>query len=174
MTDPKGLGLDRTGVIHAGRRQHQLSDCLYSKGQTQYVSYITRTERSRTRSQTAVQATGDSGGTYKQVTDGEYVYTFATKLPNGYDQTVTHTVGIYGSRILTDFDLGTQYASTTYNFVPNGSKVTVTRDVVKTASPATNATTSSRSTADRAAAWNSASCATPRRPPIPAAVIRWI
>ena len=34
---------------------------------------------------------------------------------------MTHTIGIYGSRDLTEFDLGTNYASTTYNFVPNGS-----------------------------------------------------
>ena len=36
---------------------------------------------------------------------------------------MTHRIGIYGSRNLTDFDLGTQYASTVYDFVPNGSKV---------------------------------------------------
>jgi OmcA/MtrC family decaheme c-type cytochrome len=41
---------------------------------------------------------------------------------------------VYGSRNLTEFDLGTNYASTTYNFVPNGSSVTVVRDVIRTSS----------------------------------------
>jgi OmcA/MtrC family decaheme c-type cytochrome len=35
---------------------------------------------------------------------------------------------------LTEFDLGTNYASTTFNFVPNGSAVAITRDVIKTSS----------------------------------------
>src|SRR6185436_5601476 len=61
-------------------------------------------------------------------------YTFATKAPSGFDTSATHTVGIYGSRDLTEFDLGTNYASTTFNFVPNGSAVGTTRDVIKTAS----------------------------------------
>ena len=81
----------------------------------------------------ALQATGDTGGTYTKVADGEYIYTFGGKLPAGYDQTVTNTVGIYGSRNLTEFDLGTQYDDTVFNFVPNGARVTVTRDVIKTA-----------------------------------------
>jgi len=35
---------------------------------------------------------------------------------------------------LTVFDLGTNYASVTYNFVPNGSKVTHVHDIIETAS----------------------------------------
>lgn len=36
--------------------------------------------------------------------------------------------------IWTSFNLGTNYASATYNFVPNGAKVTKVHDVVRTAS----------------------------------------
>ena len=59
---------------------------------------------------------------------------FHTKAPTGFDATATHTIGIYGSRNLTAFNLGTNYASTTYNFVPNGAKVTHINDQIKTAS----------------------------------------
>jgi OmcA/MtrC family decaheme c-type cytochrome len=48
--------------------------------------------------------------------------------------TATHTIGIYGSRVLTQYNLPTNYASATYNFVPNGAKVTKTRDLIETAS----------------------------------------
>src|SRR5260370_6365513 len=41
-------------------------------------------------------------------------------------------IGAYGSPDLTLFNLGISYASTTFNFVPNGSAVQTTRDVVHT------------------------------------------
>ena len=80
------------------------------------------------------QASSDSGGTYTKLADGQYRYTFATKAPSGFSTTVTHTIGIYGNRNLSEFDLGTDYASTTFNFVPNGSAVTNVHDVIRTAS----------------------------------------
>ena len=80
------------------------------------------------------QAAADSGGTYARLADGQYRYTFATKAPSGFPATVTHTIGIYGNRNLSEFDLGTNYASTTFNFVPNGSPVTTVRDVIRTQS----------------------------------------
>jgi len=45
----------------------------------------------------------------------------------------THTVGAYGSRNLTEFDLGTQYDDDVFNFVPDGAAVKDVRDVVGTA-----------------------------------------
>ena len=56
------------------------------------------------------------------------------QAPAGFDPTVTTTIGVVGSRDLTSFNLGTNYAGNTFNFVPNGSAVTVTRDVIRTAS----------------------------------------
>ena len=80
-----------------------------------------------------MQAGADSGGTFTDNGNGNYTYKFATVVPKTYDPAVTHTVGAYGSRNLTEFDMGTNYADTTFNFVPNGSKVTVVRDVIKSA-----------------------------------------
>jgi len=59
---------------------------------------------------------------------------FHTKAPAGFDATATHTIGIYGSRNLTVFNLGTNYASATFNFVPNGAPVTHVHDIIETAS----------------------------------------
>ncbi len=98
----------------------------------QYVAYTTRTQTSPITGKSAIQAGADSGGVFTQVSDGVYRYTFGARAPSGFDATATHTIGAYGSRDLTLFGLGTSYASTTFNFVPNGSPVTVTRDVVRT------------------------------------------
>ena len=78
-----------------------------------------------------IQAGTDSGGTYEKVSEGVYTYTFATAFPADYDRTVTHTVAMYGSRNLSEFDLGTQYDNVDYSWVPDGRPVTVVRDVVQ-------------------------------------------
>ena len=83
---------------------------------------------------TADQASTDSGGTFTKTADGEYDYTFKTKAPAGFDATATHSVGCQASRSLSEFDLPTNYATDVYNFVPDGSAVTVTRDVVRDSS----------------------------------------
>ncbi len=132
MSDPKSLPLDKDGIYTPGAVSTSFILARIPKGQTQYVAYTTRSQTSPITGVTAVQAGTDSGGTYTKVTDGEYIYTFKTKLPADADKTVTHTVGLYGNRNLTEFDLGTYLADTTYNFVPDGSKVAVTRDVIKT------------------------------------------
>ena len=45
-----------------------------------------------------------------------------SQAPAGFDPTATHRIGIYGSRNLTVWDMGTNYASTTFDFVPAGGK----------------------------------------------------
>jgi OmcA/MtrC family decaheme c-type cytochrome len=133
VTDSKGLGLDRLGVTTPGSLSTSFLISYIPKGQTQFVSYATRTRTSTDGKTSVVQATSDSGGTYQQVADGEYVYTYATKVPASYDPTATHRVGIYGNRNLTEFDMGTNYADTTFTWVPAGGKA-VARDVIRTAS----------------------------------------
>ncbi len=131
LTDPKGQRWIAIGIQTPGTVSTSLILASIPKGATQYVSYTTRRVTSPITNVAATQAGTDSGGTWTNVADGDYVYTFATKLPANYDKTATHSVGAYGSRNLSEFDMGTQYDDDVYNFVPDGSKVTVTRDVVR-------------------------------------------
>ena len=132
ITDPTGVPLDMTGAATPGAVSISLIAATIPKGQEQYVAYTTRVQKSPITNVSATQASTDSGGTFTPVTDGVYQYKFATRAPTGYDATATHTIGAYASRDLTASNLGTDYASTTFSFVPNGAKVTVTRDVVHT------------------------------------------
>ncbi len=133
LTDPKGLGLDRLGVTTPGAVSVSFIVAYIPKGKTQYVAYTTRVQLSPITGNSATQAGSDSGGTWEQTGDGEYTYTFKTKAPSGYDRTATHTIGIYGSRNLSEFELPTNYDDDFFNFVPDGSPVVTVRDVVRTA-----------------------------------------
>ena len=133
IADPNSLPLDQAGVTTPGKVSLSFIAAYIPKGQEQYVAYTTR-QQTGAVSGTVTQAAGESNGTTTAGAAGQYTYTFKTQAPAGFDPTVTHTIGIYGSRDLTEFNLGTNYASATFNFVPNGSAVTVTRDVIRTES----------------------------------------
>ena len=133
VTDPQGLPLDRTGVYTPGAVSTSFIAATINKGDEQYTAYTTRLQTSPITKVSATQAGTDSGGTYQQVGDGEYIYTFHTKAPTTLDRSATHSIGVYSSRNLTEFDLGTSFADNVYTFTPNGSAVKETRDVVKTA-----------------------------------------
>lgn len=134
ITDPLGVPLDRLGINTPGPVSVSFICSYIPKGQTQYVAYTTRIQTSPITNVAATQATGESTGKFTQVADGEYTYVFTTKVPAGADLGVTTTIGAYGSRNLSEFGLPTNFADTTYNFIPNGTKIALTpRDVVKTA-----------------------------------------
>jgi OmcA/MtrC family decaheme c-type cytochrome len=105
-------------------------------GQKQYTSYFTRPETDPKTGTKANQATYDSGGTYTALADGEYVYTLKGKVPAGFDRHATHSVGVWAARDLSEFNLTAvnDYSSTVFSWVPDGTKVTVTRDVIRTQS----------------------------------------
>jgi len=132
VTDPTGLPLDTAGIQTPGAISTSYLVAYIPKGQAQYVSYITRSTAAVTGTATAIQATSDSGGTVASTTVGTYTYTFKTAAPSGFDPTATHRIGLYGSRNLTTWDLGTNYASVTYDFVPAGGTPTP-RDMIRTA-----------------------------------------
>ncbi len=132
LTDLKGLPLDISGVTTPGAVSTRFVIGTIPAGQKQYISYLTRKQTSPS-GVSATQATSDSGGTYAKVGDGEYTYTFKGKAPASFDKHATHSIGMWGARDLSEFDLDTvtNYASDIYDWVPDGSPVTVTRDVVR-------------------------------------------
>ncbi len=138
LTDPRQLPLDQQGIQTPGPITVSFLAAYIPKGQTQFYSYTTRTQASPITNVTAIQAAADSGGTTKQVGDGEYVYTFRTKAVgqnnSPWDPTATHRVGVYGNRNLTEFDLGTNYDDDTLTFVPAGGPLPANRDVIRTQS----------------------------------------
>ena len=168
LTDPMTLPLDIAGITTPGPISTKFVIGTIPAGQTQYVSYLTKTQTAPS-GVTATQATSDSGGTYTQVGDGEYVYTFKYKIPvavssvrsgvrgsamamsvertraveanasaaaASFDRHATHSIGMWANRDLSAFNLTSiiNQDSEVYTWVPDGSPVTVTRDVIRTAS----------------------------------------
>jgi OmcA/MtrC family decaheme c-type cytochrome len=135
LADPKGVPLDSAGIATPGPISVSFVAAYIPTGQEQYYSYTTRVQTSSITHVSAVQAAADSGGTTQTVTTGEYIYTFKTKaVTQGggpFDPTATHRVGIYGSRNLAEFDLGTDYDDAVFDFVPNGGNP-VPRDLIRT------------------------------------------
>jgi OmcA/MtrC family decaheme c-type cytochrome len=134
LTDPRGLPLDRDGVTTPGAVATSFVIATIPSGQTQYTAYTTRIQTSPINGVSATQAAADAGGTYEKTGEGEYQYTFRTRAPSTIDRGSTHSIGVYSSRNLSEFDLGTQFSDNVFNFVPDGSVVKVTRDIVRTAS----------------------------------------
>src|SRR5450759_884241 len=139
ITDPKGMALDRAGIATPGPVSMSLIAAYIPAGQTQYVSYTTTVAKATQPGNTnasQTQAANDSGGTWATNAVGDYTYTFKTKAPTTFDPTVTHSIGVSATRDLSEFITQDEWASVgndVFNFVPNGSPVTVTRSVVTTA-----------------------------------------
>src|SRR5271165_311574 len=133
LTDPSGLPLDAAGVDTPGVVSLAYVASYIPKGQAQYVAYTTSQVTGKALG-TITRPFFELGGKPTSLGSGQYQYTYKAQAPAGFDPTVTTTVAVDGNRDLTSFNLGTNYAGTTYNFVPNGSAVTVTRDVIRTSS----------------------------------------
>ncbi|MGA2184636.1 MAG: OmcA/MtrC family decaheme c-type cytochrome [Bryobacteraceae bacterium] len=133
LTDPKGLPLDAAGVTTPGTISLGYVAAVLPNNQEDYTAYTTR-HNSGTAVPSTDQPGADSGGVTTNPGPGQYQYVFHTKAPAGFDTTATHTIGIYASRVLTDFNLPTNFASAEFNFVPNGAPVTRIHEVIKTAS----------------------------------------
>ncbi len=136
LTDSAGAGLDNAGILTAGPVSLSFVAAYIPSGQTQYTAYTTTSDKATTNSNPPqTQAGTDTGGKFTLVdaASGSYTYTFGTKVPLTYDPTVTHSIGGQASRNLTTYGYATYYANNVFNFVPNGAKVTVLRDVVNEA-----------------------------------------
>jgi OmcA/MtrC family decaheme c-type cytochrome len=100
-----------------------------------WQSYVNRTASGAAGQ--VIQATYDRDGTLVDHGDGTYTYTFATDVTNvttpipvPYDPTTTTRVAIQFSGSLNGSPLPA--ANPTLDFVPNGSQVTTTNDIVTT------------------------------------------
>ncbi len=124
ITDDQGQPIDRAGIQTPGAVSLSYILSWYDAERRDYVAYTVRTQNSPITGDSAVQASTDSRGTTEDLAMGRIRYTFGTQLPASYDMSVTHTVGIYASRNLTDTPLATtQYDNIEYDFVPDGSEV---------------------------------------------------
>ena len=136
IVDSNGNPLDRLGVQTPGAVSMSFICARIPAGQTQYVSYTTSVAAATiTNNPSQTQAANDSGGTFAANALGDYTYTFKTKAPANFDATVTHAVGVSAQRNLAaygTFDEWSETANDVFTFVPNGSKVSVTRSVVNT------------------------------------------
>lgn len=133
LADPNGLPLDATGATTPGVISLAYVASYIPNGQEQYVAYTTSSVTGAVLG-TITRPDFELGSPATQVAPGQYTYTFQAVAPAGFDPTVTTTVAVDGNRDLTPFNLPISYAGTTFNFVPNGGVVTVTRDVIRTAS----------------------------------------
>jgi len=132
ITDPKGLPLDRDGIFTPGPVNTSFILATIPQGQNQHVNLTTRSAKSPITNVTAIQGSADSGGTTAKVSDGVYTYTFKTKLPEGFDPTATHSIGLVFYRDLAEFGLGDDHVNEVVNFRPDGGEVSKVRDVVTT------------------------------------------
>ncbi len=132
ITDNVGLPLDRNGVFSPGAVSMSFIAAHLPSEKATYVAYTTRLATGVETGVTATQASSDSGGSYEQLADGLYRYTFGTKLPAGYPQAETHAIGVYATRDLRDFRLDRQYSNDVMEFVPNGSAVIARREQMST------------------------------------------
>ncbi len=133
LTDPTGLPLDAAGSTTPGAISLAYVASYIPQGQAQYVAYTTASATGKVLG-TIVRPDFEIGAPATPMGSGQYKYTFQAQAPANFDPTVTTTVAVDGNRNLTSFNLGTSYAGATFNFVPNGQPVKVTRDVIRTES----------------------------------------
>jgi OmcA/MtrC family decaheme c-type cytochrome len=133
LTDDLGAPLDRLGVQTPGVCTVSYVLAWYNPATRDYTSYRTRTQTSPITGKSAIQATSDSGGTIKDIDIGHFTYTFGTVLPAGFDQTKTHTVGVYGRRTMpADIMNGKVYIDNfEFDFRPDTQPVTVKWDEIQ-------------------------------------------
>lgn len=131
IADDRGLPLDLDGVTTPGPVAVRFVLGYTPEDAGKYVSYTLRTQTSPITGDSAIQPTSDSGGSFEQVAEGSYRYTFGTQLPADFDGARTHTVGIYAERDLTEFEMGEHVANELIHFVPNGG-TPVVREITTT------------------------------------------
>lgn len=131
VADPRGLPLELTGVNTPGTISVSYMASYIPPGGTEYIPITTRAATG-TVSGAIRQAGADTGGRLTNTGDGQYTYVFATRMPAAVDPASTVSVGLWASRNLTEFDLGTNFADAVINVTPSGASPTAVHGVVAT------------------------------------------
>ncbi|HVR38540.1 MAG TPA: OmcA/MtrC family decaheme c-type cytochrome [Thermoanaerobaculia bacterium] len=127
FTDNSDQPLDRLGKVTPGAISASFILAWWDPVERHYTSYTTRSVTTPANSPRpgakGIQAAADSGGKMTDLETGHAKYAFGTALPDGFDATKTHTLGIYSSRNLT-VEIGkTYYANVEYDFRPDAGAV---------------------------------------------------
>jgi OmcA/MtrC family decaheme c-type cytochrome len=138
ITDNFDQPLDRAGKVTPGVVGLSFILAWYDPVTREYTSYTVRNATGAAgypgAGQTVTQASADSNGKWTDLEMGHATYTFGTAVPQGADLSKTHTLGIYGTRNLTDI-IGKNYVvNLEHDFRPDGGTVTDTWNKITTAS----------------------------------------
>jgi OmcA/MtrC family decaheme c-type cytochrome len=135
FTDASGVPLDPAGLLSEGAVEIELALAWLATDEggapLSYTAYTTRQQTSDGTGQTAIQAYTDTGGALVaiDVAAGIHEYEFAAAADPGLAR-YTHTVTASASRV---YRGARHRAVATRDFVPDGSDVAVTRELVTTA-----------------------------------------
>lgn len=134
FTDDSDQPIDRLGKTTPGPVSASFILAWWDPVARHYTSYASRIATAAAGSPNAgakaTQAGADSAGNagWTDLETGHSKYRFATVLPENFDRTKTHTLGVYGSRNLTNIPavgFGKQYyANVEHDFRPDGAAVT--------------------------------------------------
>ncbi len=142
FTDDLNQPLDRLGQVTPGALSVSFTVGWWDPATRHYTSYITRTATAAAPSKqigtTATQAATDSNGKWVDLSTGHATYTYNTALPASFDQTKTHTIGIYATRNLTAQISKNYYANAEYDFRPDGKAITDKWDKINQAASCNN------------------------------------
>jgi OmcA/MtrC family decaheme c-type cytochrome len=144
LTDNMNQPLDRLGQVTPGPISLSYILAYWDPETREYTAYTTRNATPvagspRAGSPAVVQAGTDSGGQTVDLSTGKVKYTFAKVLPESFDRTKTHTLGIYATRNLNDFILNKRYyANVEHDFRPDGGTVTAKWDKIRDAASCLN------------------------------------
>ncbi|MFA6957476.1 MAG: OmcA/MtrC family decaheme c-type cytochrome [Thermoanaerobaculia bacterium] len=132
ITDDFDQPLDRLGKTTPGVVSMSFILAYYDPATREYTAYTTRTSTavagSPNAGATAVQASTDTAGQagFTDLETGHGTYRFAKVLPENYDKAKTTTLGVYGTRNMTEILGKNYYANVEYDFRPDAGTIAAT------------------------------------------------